>query len=80
MGYLVSHFTKQTTTDAIVDFCKDGGVEVLKCELLQSKSQWHKCFKVSVKADLRDSLLEAEFWPENIYVGKFLKPTSLNSN
>ena len=63
-----------TTEDDIFKYCNDNGVNLKKCELLQSKSEWYKSFKVSVIADNRDELLKSEFWPKGIFVRKFFRP------
>ena len=52
-------------------FCEENGVTIKKCELLQTKSQWCKAYKITVDAASRDSVLDAEFWPQGIYVRKF---------
>ena len=60
----------------IMDYCKKYGVEPLKCEQLQTKSEHHKCYKISVNADDRPTLLDADFWPKGSFVNKFHKTRS----
>ena len=65
-----------TQESIIMDYCKKYGVEPLKCEQLQTKSEHHKCYKISVNADDRPTLLNAEFWPKGSFVNKFYKTRS----
>ena len=66
----------ESTEKDIFDYVQKKGVNCLKCTTLESKSEWRKCYKVSVNADDRDALLDAEYWPKGIHVGKFFKPKS----
>ena len=63
-----------TTDSTITDYCQTQQAQILKCEPLESKSEWYKCYKISVAADNRDVLLDANFWPQGIFVGKYYKP------
>ena len=69
----------QSSANDISDYVKKKGFDCLKCTQIESKSEWRKCYKVSVNADDRDLLLNADYWPKGIHVGKFFKPKS-NSN
>ena len=69
----------QSTDKDIFDYVKKKGINCLKCITLESKSEWRKCYKVSVNSDDRDTLLDADYWPKGIYVGKFFKPKSLSN-
>ena len=67
-----------TTETNIMEYCKKYDVPPIKCDSLESKSDHHKCYKISVSAEYRDKLLDAEFWPRGIFVGKFYKPKLSN--
>ena len=51
-------------------FCEENGVTIKKSQLLQTTSQWCKAYKITADADSRDSVLDAGFWPQGIYVRK----------
>ena len=68
-----------TTPEIIMDYCKKYDIELTKCESVASKSEHHKCFKVSVSAENRDALLDGEFWPVGTFVGKFYKRKALHT-
>ena len=63
----------ETTENSIVHYCTVNGVNVRKCEVLDGKSEWTKSFKVSIEANKRDDLLNADFWPKGIFVRKFFR-------
>ena len=58
----------------IANYYQKHNAQILKCEQLDSKSEWYKSYKISVAADNRDALLDANFWPKGIFVGKYYKP------
>ena len=64
----------QTSADEISNYCRDNDVIVKKCESIETKSEWYKSYKISIDASIRDKLLDAEFWPEGIFVRKFFRP------
>lgn len=63
-----------TTEREITMHCQEKGVSIRKCEMLNTKSEWYKPFKVSVNAVDREKVLDAAFWPESIFVRKFQRP------
>ena len=65
-----------TTEESINNYLDGKGVTILKCETINSRSEWHKCYKVSASPENRVKLLEAELWPQGIFVGKYYKPKS----
>ena len=67
------------TEENLKNFVSSKGINCLKCSILPSKSEWRKCFKITVNASERDQLLEANFWPQGITVGKYFKPRNNNS-
>ena len=67
-----------TDSNDIIEYCKAGNIEPRKCESLPSRSEWYKCFKISVLAQDREKLLESDFWPSGSFVGKYYKPKSAN--
>ena len=66
------------TEENLKNFVSSKGINCLKCSILPSKSEWRKCFKITVNANERDQLLEANFWPQGITVGKYFKPINNN--
>ena len=62
-----------TTCDKISEYCGSNGVNIKKCDSLESKSEWSCSFKLSVEASDRDKLLTGEFWPQGIVVRKFYR-------
>ena len=69
----------ESTELSISDYATNKGVHFIKCASLPSRSEWFKCFKISVIPANRDKLLEANFWPEGIVVGKYFRPRSANN-
>ena len=61
----------ETNVDNLSSFCNEQGVNLQKCELLPSRAQWCRAYKISVDADAKDTVFSAEFWPEGIYVRRF---------
>ena len=71
---------QDTDPNAILEYCRREGVEPKKCEPLQTRSDFRKSYKISVLATDRDKLLDAEFWPQGFYVGKYYRPRSVINN
>ena len=69
-----------TTTEDITNYCKDLGVDLKKVEILESKSEWYRPFKLSMLQNHRDILLKAESWPQGIFVRKFYKARNGRNN
>ena len=63
-----------STDNQLIEFCKDSGVELKKCESLNSKSAWYKSYKISVDFSDKDKVLSNDFWPKGIFVRKFYMP------
>ena len=59
------------TTDVIEAYCTRNGVTLKKCEPLNSRNEWNKCFKLSVTLVDREKILDGGFWPCGVYVRKF---------
>ena len=68
-----------TTEGDLTKYCSENNITVKKCEMLDSRSEWTKSFKISVDASIRDKLLEAEFWPTGIFVRKFFRPKEVRN-
>ena len=49
-------------------------IVVQKCQLLASKNENSKSFKVTLKLNDRQKLLSSEVWPEGIICRKFYSP------
>ena len=65
---------KNTSIECVSNYCRDSGVTPKKVELLETKSEWHSPFKISLSITDREKLLDASFWPENCFVRKFFRP------
>ena len=62
----------EVTPESIKDYInKEMNVAVNKCELLVSRNENCKSFKVNVNLKDRQKLLSAEVWPEGIICRKF---------
>ena len=61
-----------TTGDEILQYCSENGVEPVKCENVNTVSRNHCSFKVTVSANDRNKLLNADFWPVGAMVKKFM--------
>ena len=53
---------------------KEMNIVVQKCQLLASKNENSKSFKVTLKLNDRQKLLSSEVWPEGIICRKFYSP------
>ena len=60
-----------TTNEVIETYCSNNGVILKKCESLNSRNEWLKCFKLSILLADRDRILDGDFWPCGVYVRKF---------
>ena len=69
----------ETTVEEIKNYCSVNEINVKKCETLVTKSEWYRSYKISVDALNRDKLLDAEFWPQGIFVRKFFRPRTGNN-
>ena len=68
-----------STMATISDYVSNKGVPPLKCTDLASRSEWHKCYKLSVNAENRDKLLDPNFWPTGIFVNKYFRPKNMSN-
>ena len=68
-----------TTEDNIKAHISSKGIQVVGCVVLQSKVDWYKPFKVTVKAAEREILLSPDLWPQGVFVRKFFNPRSPQS-
>ena len=64
---------KNTTDEMVKKYCADNGVNVRKCETLNTNSEWYSCFKISVFSSEREKLFNAEFWPRCVFVRNFFR-------
>ena len=62
-----------STVQQMEEFCVGNGITLKRCELLSQNNDWVKSYKISIRAQDRDKLLEGDFWPEGLYVRKFYK-------
>ena len=63
---------KTSTTNEIIEtYCTTNNVPLKRCELLNSRNEWIKCFKLSVLLSDREKILDGDFWPCGVYVRKF---------
>ena len=60
-----------TSSEVIEAYCRENGVSLKKCESLNSRNEWTKCFKLSATLDDREKILDGDFWPCGVYVRKF---------
>ena len=63
----------ETNVEDIKSYCNDLGVDLKKVEILQTKSEWYRAFKISVFLSDRDRLMSPETWPKGIFIRKFYK-------
>ena len=63
----------ETTPNDISDYCSKYKVTPKNCESIHSRSGHHKCYRITVASEDRDTLLDAQFWPVGIFVGKFYR-------
>ena len=56
------------------------GLNIVNCECLSNDHAHSRSFKVSVTADKRDTLLDANLWSEDIVVRKYFKPRNNNGS
>ena len=71
LDVFVGRCSLDTEEKDISDYCSRNGVTVKKCQKITTISTSTVSFKVTVCASVRDSLLEADFWPQSIIVRKF---------
>ena len=64
---------RDTTVDDIKKCCTSLEVDLKKVELMQTKSEWYSAFKISMKQSDRDMLMNADSWPQGVFVRKFYK-------
>lgn len=65
----------EATPETVSEYIhKEMDIVVQKCELLASKNQNSKSFKVTLKLNDRQKLLSSEVWPEGIICRKFYSP------
>ena len=61
------------------EYCKSLGINTRKVVRLPYKSDWYSCFMVSVSESDRQTLLNADLWPEGVKIRKFYKHRSVNN-
>ena len=75
MDVYVGRCSIEVNCDLLKDYIeKEIGVPMVTCIELSKEPSQMKSFKVSVLSAHRDKLLDADKWPENIHVRKFVKP------
>ena len=63
------------TEDRLTMYMKDElGVDIDKCELLPTRSENSRAFKVTLNLNDRLKLLNPELWPEDVVCRKFFNP------
>ena len=71
---------KNTSVQDVSNYCEEAGIVPKKVEMLQTKSEWHVPFKISLSFGDREKMLDAAFWPENCFVRKYFRPKVDRSN
>ncbi len=68
------------TTDNLINFCENKGIQKCAANELSVKSSWFKAFKITIEEKYLEKLLVPEFWSEGIIVRRFFnyrKPNSI---
>ena len=62
------------TSEIIEDYAKNEiGIEVLGCSCISRDGVNIKAFRLSVRSEDSEKILDASLWPENVYVRKFVR-------
>ena len=70
----------ETSADDINNYCKNIQVYLKKVEVLQTKSEWYKAFKISMMQSDRVKLLNPDSWPKGVFVRKFYNARTARSS
>ena len=62
-----------TCTEDIKDYCKNLEVNLKKVEILETKSDWYRAFKISMLQSDREKLMMPDSWPQGVFVRKYFK-------
>ena len=63
----------ESSEDNIIEHCASLEITQKSIEVLESKADWYKAYKLTVCATDRDKLLDPTVWPEGVFVRKFFK-------
>ena len=75
----VGNCALDVTEKSLMDYIKEEmNIKVKNCELLVTRNENCKCFKVNLNMNDRQMLLSSDVWPENIICNKYYKPKNLN--
>ena len=69
-----------TTVDDIKNYCKNMQVNLKKVEILQTKSDWYRAFKISMLQSEREKLMKPDSWPQGVFVRKYYKAKFSRNN
>ena len=70
----VGRFHNETTTDAVRQFIVDEGITVVELEVLVTKHNRFKSFRLRVKRSDLPRIEDAEFWPTGVILSPFFRP------
>ena len=76
LDFFVAGCELDTTPRIISDHCSDNGVSVKNCESLNTRSERYTCFKLSIDADDKETVLNSNFWPRGVFLRNYYKPRS----
>ena len=63
---------RDVTEEIIMNYTKNElGINLLNCEMLNTRIPFSRAFKITVKSDNRDALLDSNSWPERILCRKY---------
>ena len=68
-----------TSDNDLKDFIENEGIEILSLNCISHQESIMKSFKLSVDVKFKDTIMEADFWPEGIACRKYFRPR-INNN
>ena len=70
----VGRFHNDVTEATLRSYIEDAGVSVVELELLDTKHNRFKSFRLRVKRAQLDRVEDGDFWPEGVIVSPFFRP------
>ena len=76
----VGRFHNDVSTENVKSYIEDQGVSVVELELLDTKHQRFKSFRIRFKRSQLGKVVDGEFWPEGVIVSPFFRPRVNGTN
>ena len=70
----VGRFHNDVTVETVRSYIEDQGVSVVELELLDTKHQRFKSFRLRFKRSQLEKVEDGEFWPQGVIVSPFFRP------